>query len=107
MSSALETSPLATSFFLSRETNLERSQSPWGPALAAEPGPPAPVLTAALANPTGRGAAGGFPVAMAAEPGAPLEEPFFTISTAAARWTLFLWAQELRAAMARRRMQRQ
>src|SRR4051812_37888441 len=85
MSSVLETRPLARSFFLSRETNFEHSQSPWGPAAIAGLGPPAPVLRAALADPAGRGAAGGFPAAAAAEPVALFEDPFFTISAMVAR----------------------
>src|SRR4051794_40373872 len=48
-------------------------------------GPPTPVLAAALADPAGCSAAGGFPAAPAAELAAPLEDPFFTILVAVAR----------------------
>src|SRR4051794_5939788 len=79
-SSALGMRPVARSFFLSRDMNFERSQSPWGPVAAAGAGPPAAVLAAALADPEGHGAAGGFLEApVAAEPMATLEDPFFTI----------------------------
>src|SRR3954453_19590423 len=89
MSSALGTRPVARSLFLSRDVNFERSQSPWGPATTEGAGPPAPVLAAALADPAGCGAPSSFPAApAAAEPAAPLEDPFFTIFVAVARWRL-------------------
>src|SRR4051812_24701811 len=75
MSSTLGTRPLARSLFLSRDMNFEHPQSPWGPATTAGTGPPVPVLAAALADPAGGGAAGGFLAAPAAELAAPLRIP--------------------------------